>query len=364
MRWVGIAILTVLVAGLAYCAWAWRPASRPAGPDGSPATAQGVHAAPDPVPTPPTTRPHHRALPRFDEPVLASLPPVPVASNRGANVRDGFRGQVHPLLHGSTPLEVSAYWTRIGKGRDGLERTVNAEIYSWFTALTPAEPRRTYDPADFSVFLPQAVGEVGQVWSLDPDRVAVFLAQFHPRPSLHLVARGRRGGPDGAFALLRAVSPSYLDIAFRIHAEFFITPDDRAPVPVAAWYTPAYFAGRLLVNRQAGTVDCFQLALPTDKALNVHLTVDASALGYGGQAHDIVRVERMELTGGDARLADRVAWDKALTPAEAQRRLAKVFYKFLDIDWVPLEQALAEARRRDRPIFAVVSWGSFDDQSC
>src|SRR6266851_9698851 len=42
------------------------------------------------------------------------------------------------------------------------------------------------------------------------------------------------------------------------------------------------------------------LELPTDKALNVHLTVDASGLGYSSQAHDIVRVEHMELTGATA----------------------------------------------------------------
>jgi len=31
---------------------------------------------------------------------------------------------------------------------------------------------------------------------------------------------------------------------------------------------------------------------------------------------------------------------------------------------VPVEQALARARSLGRPIFAIVSWGSFGDQSC
>ncbi len=292
--------------------------------------------------------------------------PIPVALNRSAEVLDGFRGDVHPLLHGRTRLEVTAHWTPVGKGRDQLHRSLNPIIYSWFTGLQPARARQTYKERDFSAFLPDAVGEVGQLWALDADRVAEFLRQFHPCPSMHLVAPGRRAGPDGAFAILRAVSPSYLDVVIRVHAEFYLTPQNwpaQLP-PIGAWYTPAYFSGRVLVNRRTGTVDYFRLGLATDKALNVHLTVDASAVGQTRQAHDIVRVERMELTGGDGELVESIPWVTALTPAEAHRRLAKVFYKSLEIDWVPFDQVLAQARSRGRPIFALVSWGATDDQSC
>jgi hypothetical protein len=301
---------------------------------------------------------------RADRETLLPQQPVPVELNRGPDVLDGFRGDVHPLLHAPTRLEVAAYWTPIGKGRDRLERTVNPVVYSWFTELQPAQPRQTYTEQDFSAFLPEAVGEVGQLWALDADKVAKFLTQFHPRPSMHLVAPGRRAGPDGAFAILRAVSPSYLDIVFRIHAEFYLTPDSGPGRFIGAWYTPAYFSGRVVVNKQTGTVDCFRLGLATDKALNVHLTVDASRMGYPGNAHDIVRVERMELTGGDGGLAEDIRWEAALTSAEANRRLAKVFFKSLETDWVPFDQVLAQARRQNRPIFAIVSWGATDDQSC
>jgi hypothetical protein len=281
-------------------------------------------------------------------------------------VQDGFRGEVHPLLSVSTPLDVTAHWTTVGHGRDQLHRDLNPKLYAWFTELRPARPQQTYTARDFSAFLPVTVGEVGQIWSLDGERVLRVLKQFHPRPSLELVASGRRAGPDGAFAILRAVSPHHLDIAFRIHAEFYLTPDDwpgKGPL-IRAWYTPAYFSGRMLVNRQNGTVDHFRLALANDKALNVHLTVEAKGIGDTRQAHDVVRVERMELTGGDARVADTITWTKALSIAEAENRLAKVFYKFLDVDWVPFDQVLAQARNRDRPIFAIVSWGAFEDQSC
>jgi hypothetical protein len=291
--------------------------------------------------------------------------PDPVPVNRGPEVLDGFRGEVHPLLSGRTHLEVTAHWTPVGQGRDQLHRDLLPEIYAWFTSLRPTRPRQTYSERDFSAFLPSEVGEAGQLWALDTDKIAGILKQFHPRPSMHLVAAGRRAGPDGAFAILRAVSPTYLDIVFRIHAEFYLTPPDwPADQPlIRAWYTPAYFSGHVLVNRKTGTVDHFQLALTNDKALNVHLTV-VKETGDTRQAHDVVRVDRMELTGGDASLAEDVPWTKALTLADAHSRLAKVFYKFLDIDWTPFDQALTQARAKARPIFAIVSWGAFEDQSC
>ena len=185
--------------------------------------------------------------------------PVKVEPNRGAEVLDGFRGSVHPLLHGATRLRVKAHWTPIGKGRDRLDRVVHPLVYSWFTQLGPARSQEIYTEQDFSAFLPETVGDVGQLWALDLARIKKFLKQFHPRASLELVSPGRRAGPNGAFAILRAVSPSYLDIVFRIHAEFYLTPEDWDPLaPIDAWYSPAYFSGSVLVNKRSGTVDYFR----------------------------------------------------------------------------------------------------------
>jgi hypothetical protein len=289
--------------------------------------------------------------------------PVAVSANRSADVPDGFRGDNHPLLHGRTPLEVTASWTPIEKGQLKIEAP--DEVRAWYTSLRPAVPKATYAPRDFSAFLPAGRAELGQVWAVDPDRVKIFLRQFHPNPQMHLVATGRRAGPDGAFALLRAVSPTYAEIVFRIHAEFFVTPPVGGDLQsVYAWLTPAYFRGRLVVNKVKGTVEHFQLALPTEKSLNVFLTVNPSLLNIPKLGHDIIRVDRMELEGGDGRLADSLIWAESIPPAEAAHRLARVFYKFEEIDWVPADQVAARARSRDRPIFAIVSWGSTDDQSC
>jgi hypothetical protein len=308
--------------------------------------------------TAPTSTP---ASPLDAKTIVKTKGPEPVAVNR-SDTPDGFRGEVHSLLTGQTRLPVTAYWTPVSHGRDELYKSLHPTVYAWFAELKPVQPQATYTERDFSAFLPASVAEVGQTWSIDAEKMLVFLKQFHPRASVHLVAAGRRAGPDGAFGVLRAVSDDYLDIAFRVHGEYYLTPDDK-PL-VKTWYTPAYFSGHLLVNRKKGTVEFFRFGIPTDKALNVHLTASHETATTYQDARDVVRVDRMELVGGDAAAAEKVAWSKSLPQKETDEKLAKVFYKFLEIAWVPFEKAAEKAKTESKPIFAVVSWGSFEDQSC
>lgn len=292
----------------------------------------------------------------------AKPPPEPVPTNRGPEVQEGFQGDVHPLLFGRTRLPGTA--DPVVAGLDVVMRgRVPEPVYSAIQAMR-AEPRqKIFSEHDFSAFLPEKVRSVGQTWALNPDKVLAILKQFHPRPSLHLQAKGRRAGPDGAFAVLSALSDSHLEVQFRIHAEFELTPDfwpDFSGTLERMWYTPAHFSGRILVNRKQGVVEYFRLGLPTEKLLNVHITVSHPT----GDIHDIVLVERLELKCGDQKAGDGLTWTQALSAPEAQRKLAGVFYKFVDIDWVPIDQARALARERHKPILAMILWGSLDDQAC
>jgi hypothetical protein len=293
----------------------------------------------------------------------------PVPLNLGPGIAEGFRGGVHPLLHGRTKLELTAYWVP-GESERHAGKTMSLDGYRFFLRMKPAVERRTYTEHDFSAFLPEKLGAVGQVWSIDPTKVAKLLRQFHPSVSMHINAEGRRVGPDGAFAILRAKSPSRLEIAFRAHAEFDLTselaknlPPGRRQLLDRGWYTPAYFSGRMIVNRDAGTVEYFQLGLPTDRSLNVHLTL--KPVISEPISHSMGHVDRMELVGGKSDPATKDSGGKeAITCADANRRLEHLFYKFMDIKWVPFERVLAAAREKKRPILVVALWGNIDDQSC
>src|SRR5262249_61033121 len=82
---------------------------------------------------------------------------VPV--NRTAEVLDGFRGGVHPVLHGQTRLAVSAFWTPIGEGRS-FHYVTPPEVYEWYTGLRPARPQPTYGEREFFAMLTSVVWRV------------------------------------------------------------------------------------------------------------------------------------------------------------------------------------------------------------
>ena len=58
---------------------------------------------------------------------------------------------------------------------------------------------------------------------------------------------------------------SYLLIFYRAHAEFQLNEEPHYPF----WYTPAQFAGRLIISKNAEHVEFFELKVPTEKALNI-----------------------------------------------------------------------------------------------
>ena len=59
-----------------------------------------------------------------------------------------------------------------------------------------------------------------------------------------------------------------------------------------------------------------------------------------------------------------MAWESAITPEKARRRLELKFYKFAEINWLPIEAAVAESEMTQHPIHVVIAWGPLEDESC
>lgn len=309
---------------------------------------------------------------RMEQAELEICGRAPVPVNRGAEVPDGYCNGVHPLLHHHAELEVKAYWNPASVNMSDLLSSRPGqldEVRRLLMRISAAVPAKSYSELDFSSLLPPAsVSAAGQMWAIDPERLALFLKQFHPAVSAHSASIGRRPGPDGAFAVLRGVSSSHLDIVLRVHAEFDLAPKLATFPAIYVWYTPACFLGRIVVNRTSGAVEYFQLGVPTDEAMNIHSTVWIGENDHPPYSHDAlhqhIRADRMELVGGSLRGLDGVQWAGQIESSEAFAKLAKVFYKFKEIDFVPFSQTLAAARARQKPIFAVIALGAVDDQSC
>jgi hypothetical protein len=151
--------------------------------------------------------------------------PVEIAratANREPEVEAGFRGDVHPALHGDQSLAVRAICSAIGKGRGFEEGYFPQQFRGPFDTFSVTQAVQDYSTDDFSAFLPQEFGQPGQIWKIEVDRVASFLRQFHPGASMNLAVPGRLSGPNGGFAVLRAISETHLEILARVHVEFVL----------------------------------------------------------------------------------------------------------------------------------------------
>lgn len=271
------------------------------------------------------------------------------------------------VLRTSANVPVQAHWDAIANTTLNLHRSTEEKFNrakaqwpkpvdmtweQWLELFNPkpAHPLKNYNTADFQVFLPPATVDVGDVWDLDPGGVLPFLRQFHQGATMEIPRYGSiPADQKDAKACLRAVSSEYVDIVFRIHARFTL---DKS---IGAYFMPAQFAGHLVINLKSGTICQFTLSLPTRNS-----NVDIGAF----RAHDLAFVPRMELCSLSETQPKSIAWEAAITAEEANKKFQRALYKFDEIEWTAVEDAVELAKSSNRPIHAVLLFGVLDDESC
>lgn len=273
-----------------------------------------------------------------DAPVIHNIDAKPAVRNQiGQTVSEDEKGNADRQVsqkvstsdtQGDSPnrnktIQVDAYWAPTADA--ALNSPKRAAL---FKNLSPAHPSQEYGTDAFRVFFPKESFTVGHLWKLDAKDIIPFLRQFHPgataemhkNPDAEFVVEffgwtlfsSSRLEAEGAYACLRAVSSTYAEIVFRIHAEFLL---DRA---AGAYFTPRQFTGHLILNRKSGTIREFRLYLPS-RNTNVELNAYSVA--------DLVFVPRMELVGRDAQDQRDIVWKTAITEKEAKDLLEAAFYK-------------------------------------
>ncbi len=270
------------------------------------------------------------------------------------------------ILSGTASVQVQADWEPIADAtynlhqptqekfdrlKAGLPEPVNMELEDALELFNfkPLHPLKNYSTADFQVFLPPSTANVGDIWELDPKGILPFLCQFHSGATTEITIFSRRTHrSEGSKACLRAISPDYAEVVFRIHAQFVL---DVSGIRLL----PAQFAGRLVLNRKEGAVVEFSLFLPPRNS-----NVDVNAF----RAADMAFIPRMELFTLSSTPGREIVWETAITEEEARKKLATAFYKFAKIGWSPIEDAVELAKATNRPIHALVLFGALVDESC
>ena len=269
------------------------------------------------------------------------------------DLRNVFRtSAIVPVLAHWDPIENTAnnlHWAteeKFNSTKTQWSEPIDMTWEQWLKLFNPgpAQPLKHYSTTDFQAFLPPSTVNVGDVWDLDPERMLPFLRQFHPGATMNL-----RHGQNGAKACLRATSSEYADIVFRIHARFIL---DAA---IGAYLRSAQFTGHLIINRDTGTICQWTLSLPPRNS-----NVDIGAF----RTTDIGFVPRMELCSLSETQPESIAWETAITAEEVGKKFESSLYKFTEIEWTPIEDAVELAKVLNRPIHAVLLFGVLDDESC
>lgn len=220
--------------------------------------------------------------------------------------------------------------------------------------LEPAEPVVTHAGSVLTGFLPITPVSVGDSWKVDERTAVAILAQFHNSATTTL----HHGvGNDGAWATLVGISDSHAEILVRIHAEYKLGSVNE----MDAWYTPAQFEGRLIIERQSGMVDAFALELPKTSP-NVDVNIPFEHDGKWYHAADIGTVDVMRLST-EAPLG-AIEFNTRIGIDDARDILAERFYPCAAVDWVTPEEALEIAERTGKPIHVVSLFGALEDESC
>ncbi len=232
------------------------------------------------------------------------------------------------------------------------ENLSESSFKEWGTLmnLRVAEPEKRYPASVFHAFLPDEPVSIGESWKVEAEGALTLLRQLHPNPSLDMHINS--GDSYGLWACLRAYNDKFVDIVFRIHAEFKLED---------GWFTPSQFAGHLVIDRIEEKVAFFEMYVP-DGPINF----DVNWKRHKDASHSIVAGGfcQMELRAGTQDLLKNVEFTASILQETAEHALIQRFYKSQQINWVPPEQVLEMVETQQKPIHAISIDGPLMDESC
>ena len=213
--------------------------------------------------------------------------------------------------------------------------------------LRVAEPEKQYPSSIFQSFLPSNAVSLGGCWKIEEDGVLKLIRQLYPRSELILDIDD--GEYRGLWACLRAYNDKLAEVVFRIHARFDM---DQGNV------IPSQFAGLMVVDRDKEKIVFFKTYVP-QTTLNFKAGWKQDGKNY---CAEIGYCPQIELSAGTYPID--AEYSESITQEEAEDKLISHYYKFHEINWVSLEDALEMAPLQQKPIHVVSIDGPIFDESC
>ena len=164
--------------------------------------------------------------------------------------------------------------------------------------LREIEQQRDHPMSVFQGFLPRRSVSVGEAWEIDREAALQLLKQLAEKPQFEMhinpgatkIQIGSKtfrigGDTDGLWGLLRSYNDAYAEIVFRIHAEFVLED---------GYFTPAQFAGRLILDRHTQELTYFEMYVPESTS-----NFDVNRKHPDGYTVTANGVCRIEITAGE-----------------------------------------------------------------
>ncbi|CAF1330358.1 unnamed protein product [Adineta ricciae] len=271
------------------------------------------------------------------------------------------------------------------------------ELHSLKLWTQPFIPRLNFAARHFKSFLPKQI-EIGKpYWIIEAtkqqreehisanryyppdveDDQVIFhrlLSMFHVRPFIL-----SRFPPQGTAAVVRARYGPFLDIYFRIHAEYQLNTPPYHPF----WYTPGQLQGRLVIREDASELTYFHMYLPTEKRLNIDMEWLTNVGGSAPSMEvDIGYMPQMELRSAAPsidmnetktspehfvsavtdemyeKLLNSFNWttEEFLDEKSTYDLLERFFYPFKEVPYYEYRRAFKKAEETNKLIHAIILW--------
>ena len=213
--------------------------------------------------------------------------------------------------------------------------------------LRVAEPEKQYPTTIFQSFLPSNAVSLGDCWQIQEGGALNIIKQLYPRSEL--ILDNDKGEYRGLWACLRAYNDAYAEVVFRLHAKFVMNQGN---------VIPSQFAGLMVIDRHKERIVFFKTYVP-QTTLNFKAGWKYDGKNYGAE---IGYCPQIELSAGTQPID--VEYTESITQENAENKLISHYYKFHEINWVSLEEALEIAPIKKKPIHAVSIDGPIFDESC